>query len=119
LFSFLAASLPLAVVLVMLGVLRRPSWQAALAGLVTGLIMAIAVWKFPLNLAANAAAAGGAFALWPIMWIVFNALVLYNITQKSGRRDGQDDLAAEHLHRHVRHRHDGAGRRGAGAHVQA
>jgi lactate permease len=87
LYSFLAASVPLVVVLVMLGVLRRPSWQAAIAGLVSGLIMAITVWKLPPALAANAAAAGGAFALWPVMWIVFNALVLYNITLKSGRFD--------------------------------
>ncbi len=95
--SFLAASVPLAVVLVMLGVLRRPSWQAALAGLVAGLIMAIAVWKFPVALAANAAAAGGAFALWPIMWIVFNALVLYNITQKSGRFDAFRCWIIDHM----------------------
>ena len=33
-FSFLIAILPVAAVLVLLGVLRRPAWQAALAGLV-------------------------------------------------------------------------------------
>lgn len=97
LFSFLAASVPLAVVLVMLGVLRRPSWQAALAGLVSGLIMAVAVWRLPPALAFNSAAAGGAFALWPIMWIVFNALVLYNITQKSGRFDAFRAWIIDHM----------------------
>ena len=31
--SFIVAALPVAVVLVLLGVLRRPAWQASLAGL--------------------------------------------------------------------------------------
>jgi lactate permease len=97
LLSFLAASVPLAVLLVMLGVLRRPSWQAALAGLASGLIVAITVWKLPPALAANSAAAGAAFALWPVMWIVFNALVLYNITQKSGRFDAFRAWIIDHM----------------------
>jgi lactate permease len=97
LLSFFAASVPLAVLLVMLGVLRRPSWQAALAGLASGLIVAITVWKLPLALAANSAAAGAAFALWPVMWIVFNALVLYNITQKSGRFDAFRVWIIDHM----------------------
>ena len=39
--SFLVAILPIATVLILLGVLRRPAWQAALAGLIVGLIIAI------------------------------------------------------------------------------
>ena len=35
--SFLVAALPMVAVLVLLGVLRRPAWQAALAGLIVGL----------------------------------------------------------------------------------
>ena len=34
LLSFLVAVLPVAAVLIMLGVLQRPAWQASLAGLV-------------------------------------------------------------------------------------
>jgi lactate permease len=83
--SFLVASAPIVVVLVMLGVLRRPAWQASLLGLICGLAIAVTIWKLPLVLALNSAAAGATFALWPVMWIVFNSLVLYNITQKSGR----------------------------------
>ncbi len=44
-----------------------------------GLIIAIAVWDFPVSLALNSVAAGAVFALWPVMWIVVNALLLYNI----------------------------------------
>ncbi len=89
--SFLMAALPIATVLVALGVLRRPAWQASLAGLVVGLIAAIALWKFPVALALDAVAAGSVFALWPVMWIVFNALLLYNIAVISGRFDAFRD----------------------------
>jgi lactate permease len=79
LLSFLCAALPIAVVLIALGVLRRPAWQASLAGLIVGLIVSILVWRFPPALAFDSVAAGATFGLWPVMWIVFNALLLYNI----------------------------------------
>ena len=85
--SFLVAILPIIAVLVLLGVFRRAAWQAALTGLIIGLIVAITVWKMPANLAVNAVVNGSIFALWPVMWIVINALLLYNIAVKSGRFD--------------------------------
>ena len=45
--SFLVAVLPIAVVLVLLGWARRPAWQASLAGLIIAMVIAIAVWHFP------------------------------------------------------------------------
>ena len=95
--SFLVAILPIVVVLVLLGVLRRPAWQAALAALVTGLIVAVAVWQMPVGLALNSVAAGAVLALWPVMWIVVNALLLYNIAVKSGRFDAFRAWVIEHL----------------------
>ncbi len=89
--SFAAAALPIATVLVALGVLRRPAWQASLAGLIVGLVIATYVWNFPPGLALDAVAAGAVFALWPVMWIVFNALLLYNIAVISGRFDAFRD----------------------------
>jgi len=83
--SFLVAVLPIAVVLVLLGWARRPAWQASLAGLVVGIVIAIAVWHFPVGLAIDSVAAGAVFAVWPVMWIVFTAILLYNIAQRSGR----------------------------------
>lgn len=85
--SFLVAAIPTVVVLLLLGVARRPAWQAALAGLLSGLLIAVTVWQLPLGLALDSAAAGATFALWPVMWIVFNALVLYNIAVASGHFD--------------------------------
>ena len=95
--SSLVAAVPIAVVLVMLGVLRRPAWQASLAGLVAGLLVAMVFWQFPIRLAANSIAAGAAFALWPVMWIVFNALLLYNIAVVSGRFDAFRDWVLDNL----------------------
>lgn len=85
--SFLVASLPIAVVLLLLGALRRPAWQASLAGLACALGLALTVWQMPADLAFSSIAAGAAFALWPVMWIVFNALVLYNLTVETGQFD--------------------------------
>ncbi len=95
--SFVVALLPIATVLVLLGVVRRPAWQASLAGLVVALAVAVLVWRFPLGLALDSAAAGGVFALWPVMWIVVNALLLYNIAVESGRFDALREWLIGHL----------------------
>jgi L-lactate transport len=83
--SFLVGFIPILVVLILLGIVRRPAWQAALAGLIVGLIIAIAVWGMPLNLAISSTLNGFAFALLPVMWIVWNAMWLYNIAVRSGK----------------------------------
>src|ERR1700688_563931 len=95
--SFIVAALPVATVLVLLGVLRRPAWQASLAGLVVGLIIAIGVWSLPVNIAINSVANGVVFALWPVMWIVVNALLLYNIAVESRRFDAFRAWILNHL----------------------
>jgi lactate permease len=95
--SFLVAVLPIATVLVLLGVFRRPAWQAALAGLIVGLIIAITAWNLPVNIALAAASNGAVFALWPVMWIVINALFVYNIAVSSGRFDAFRAWIIKHL----------------------
>lgn len=83
--SFLVGIIPIAVVLVLLGIVRRPAWQAALAGLVVGLLIAIAVWQMPVSLAASSTLNGMVFALVPVMWIVWSAMWLYNIAVRTGK----------------------------------
>jgi lactate permease len=95
--SFLVAILPIATVLILLGVVRRPAWQAALAGLIVGLIIAIAVWGLPAPIAFAAASNGAVFALWPVMWIVITALFVYNIAVSSGRFDAFRAWIVKHL----------------------
>jgi lactate permease len=95
--SFAVAALPIVAVLVLLGIFRRPAWQASLAGLVVALVVAIGVWDFPPALAAAAVANGAIFALWPVMWIVVAALLLYNIAVSTGRFDAFRDWVMDHL----------------------
>ena len=45
--SFTVATLPIIAVLITLGVLQRAAWEATLAGLIIGLIIAITVWQMP------------------------------------------------------------------------
>ena len=54
-------------------------------------------WQLPADRALSSAAAGAVFALWPVMWIVFNALLLYNIAVVSGRFDAFRDWVLDHL----------------------
>jgi lactate permease len=95
--SFIVAALPIVAILVLLGVLRRPAWQAALAGLLVGFVIAVTVWQMPVGLALDSVANGATFALWPVMWIVVNALLVYNIAVRSGRFDAFRNWVANHL----------------------
>ena len=95
--SFLVAILPILAVLLLLGVMRRPAWQAALAGLIVGLIVAVGVWQMPVSLAISSIANGALLALLPVMWIVVNALLLYNIAVRSKRFDAFRDWVLYHL----------------------
>jgi lactate permease len=95
--SFAVATLPIAVVLVLLGIMRRAAWQASVSGLVVALALAMWVWELPAPQAFSSLGAGAAFALWPVMWIVFNALILYNVAVISGRFDAFRDWLLMHL----------------------
>lgn len=83
--SALVAALPTAVLLFLLGVRRKPAWVAGLWGLAATLVVAIAGYRMPLTLALSSAGYGAAFGLFPISWIVFWAIVLYNVTVAKGK----------------------------------
>ena len=95
--SCLVAALPVATVLLLLGVLRRPAWQAALAGLVLALIIAVQPWQMPIGLALQSVLHGATIAIWPVMWIVVNGLLLYNIAVRSGRFDALRHWVIRHI----------------------
>lgn len=78
------AALPLLVLLVAMGGLRIKGHLAALAGLATALLVALAVFHMPVKLGLLAAGYGAAYGLFPICWIVFPVLFLYQLTQISG-----------------------------------
>jgi L-lactate transport len=83
--SGLVAVLPVFVVLVLLGVLRKPSWMAAIAGFITSAIVAVFVYHMPANYAISSALYGAANGMLPIGWIVFTAILLYRITVETGK----------------------------------
>jgi lactate permease len=83
--SALAAAIPLVVLLVLMGGLRKSSTLSAAWGLVAAGLLALFVWRMPPKLALLSAGYGFVYALWPIMWIVFAALWLYNLTVDSGK----------------------------------
>jgi lactate permease len=85
--SALVSAVPLAVVLVLLGVLRVRAQWAALAGLAAALIVAIAGFGMPVGMSLSAAAHGALFGLFPILWIVVNALWVFNMTVATGHFD--------------------------------
>jgi glycolate permease/lactate permease len=85
--SALAAAAPLVVLGVLLAVLRVAPWKAAVAGAATAFGLAVLVWRMPLPLAVSAATHGMAYGLWPISWVVLNALFFYNLTVASGDFD--------------------------------
>jgi lactate permease len=97
--SCLVAILPALTVLLLLGVLRLAAWQAALAGLIVGMVVAVVPWQMPVGLALDSVVNGAVFALWPVMWIVVNALLLYNIAVQSGRFDAFHSWVIHHLPR--------------------
>ncbi|MEU0796928.1 L-lactate permease [Amycolatopsis sp. NPDC005961] len=85
--SALVAVLPLATVLVLLGVVRMRAHHAALIGLLVALVVGIAAYGMPVVQAVSGALQGAAFGLWPIMWIVVNALWIYRLTVRTGHFD--------------------------------
>src|SRR4028118_1584413 len=91
----LVALLPLLTIFVLLGGLRWKAHWAGLAALVVAIVVAVAAYGMPVGLAVLAATEGAIFGLFPIMWIVFTAIWLYQVTVVSGRRE--DPRAAFHL----------------------
>ena len=83
--SALVAALPTILLLFLLGIKRKPAWVAGLWGLGATLAVALFGYRMPVSLTASSAAYGAAFGLFPISWIVFWAIVLYNLTVATGK----------------------------------
>jgi lactate permease len=85
--SALVALLPLLTIFVLLGALRMKAHWAALASVAVAVVVAAVGFKMPVGLALLSATEGAVFGLVPIMWIVFSAIWLYQLTVASGRFD--------------------------------
>ena len=85
--SAIVAGIPLYLLFVMLAVLRQPAWLSALSAMLAAAILAALVWGMPLGLDISATTEGMANGLWPISWIVLNAVFFHNLTIASGDFD--------------------------------
>ncbi len=83
--SATVALLPLLTIFVLLGVLKLKAHWAALGALAVALGVAVSAFGMPAGSALLAASEGAVFGLFPIMWIVFTAIWLYQVTVVSGR----------------------------------
>src|SRR4051812_8266366 len=82
--SALVAMIPLATLFILLGGLKLRAHVAGLIALAISIVIAVAVWGMPLDTALLSATEGAAFGIFPIMWIVFNAIWIYNMTVDTG-----------------------------------
>ncbi|GAA0913760.1 L-lactate permease [Streptomyces thermoalcalitolerans] len=82
--SALFAALPLITLFVLLGGLRWKAWKASLVSLAVALAVAVLAYSMPVGQAALAASEGAAFGLFPILFIVLNALWIYKMTEITG-----------------------------------
>jgi lactate permease len=85
--SSLVAALPILILFVLLGILRMTAWLAGLIALAVALIVAVVVYPMPIGQALLATSEGAAFGFFPILWIVINAIWIYNMTVHTGHFD--------------------------------
>jgi lactate permease len=83
--SALVAAFPVVVLLGLLAFAHVRAHVAALLGLAACVAVACLVYGMPPRLALWAAAYGAAFGLFPIGWIVLNAIFFYDVTVRSGK----------------------------------
>ncbi|WP_093763884.1 L-lactate permease [Streptomyces sp. F-7] len=85
--SALVAALPLLIVLVLLGGVRVKAHLAGLIGLAASVAVAWLAYGMPLDQTLSSGVQGAVFGLFPIMWIVVNALWIYRMTVRTRHFD--------------------------------
>ncbi|MFD8521365.1 L-lactate permease [Streptomyces capillispiralis] len=85
--SALVAALPLVIVLVLLGGVRMKAHLAGLTGLLAAVLVACLAYGMPLGQTLSSGVQGAAFGLFPILWIVVNALWVYRMTVRTRHFD--------------------------------
>ena len=85
--SSLFAVLPLLTLFVLLGGFKLKAWIAGLASLAVALAVAVAVYGMPVGQGLLSATEGATFGFFPILWVVINAIWVYNLTVSTGHFD--------------------------------
>jgi lactate permease len=92
--SALVAALPVVVLLGALAFFHVKAHWAALMGLAVALLVALFVYRMPAAMAGQTAIMGAAFGLFPIGWIVLNAIFVYDISVRTGKFEVVKDTVA-------------------------
>ena len=85
--SAVVAAIPLLLLFVLLGVLKVTAWVASLISLAVSIVIAVAVYGMPVGQTLLAGSEGAAFGFFPILWIVINAIWVYQMTVATGHFD--------------------------------
>jgi lactate permease len=85
--SAVVAALPLLLLFVMLGALKVTAWVASLISLAVSIVIAVVVYGMPIGQTLLAGTEGAAFGFFPILWIVINAIWVYQMTVETGHFD--------------------------------
>ena len=83
--SAAVAALPILVLFYMLGVKRKPTWIAATSALAAAVIIALVVYRMPVQMALASMLYGAAFGIFPIAWICFSSILLYRVAVDTGK----------------------------------
>jgi len=83
--SAIVAAIPIVVLFVMLGALRKPAWMSAVTALLSALVVALVVYGMPVQLALLSTIYGIAYGIFPIDWIVFASIMLYRLAVDTGK----------------------------------
>src|SRR5213593_4184459 len=83
--SALIAALPVVTLLGLLAFWHVRAHIAALAGLFVAGLVAVLVFHMPVQLTVLSTAFGAAFGLFPIGWIVLNAIFIYSLSVETGQ----------------------------------
>jgi lactate permease len=83
--STLVAAIPLFVLLLLVGVMRKQAWIAALSALAAAALVALFGYGMPARNLIGSVTYGAAYGLFPIGWIVYGSILLYRVAVETGK----------------------------------
>jgi lactate permease len=100
--STLLALVPVAVLLLLLAGFRLSAWQAVIIGSVVTVLLAVFVWRAPVNGSLASYGLGAATGIWAVDWIVFWGVIIYNTMVVTGAFGAFKDWLVHHATADIR-----------------
>lgn len=82
--SAVVAALPFLTIFFLLGVLKVRAYLAAACSVLVAIVVAVLGFSMPVGPALDSGVLGAAYGIFPIIWIVWNGIWLYNMTVATG-----------------------------------